>query len=84
MHAGARRLRRVGDLADEDVQTHVLVARARLLAAGEVDQVVHQKRQLLDLLDDVAEQLMLLGGVDVGGALLEDLDVGAHAGDRRA
>ena len=57
--------------------------RRGLLAAGEVDQVVDEQRQLLDLLDDVAEQLLALGGVHVVG-LLEDLDVGAQARDRRA
>ena len=70
-------------LADDEVQAHVLGVRWGLLAAGEFDEVVDEQRQLLDLLDDVAEQLLALGGVDVGG-LLEDLDVGAQARDRRA
>ncbi len=56
----------------------------RLVAAGEVDQVVHQQRQLLDLLDDVAEQPLALVGVHVLALLLQDLDVRAQAGDRRA
>ena len=48
--------RALDDLADEQVQAQLLGVGARFLAAGEVDQVVDQQRQLLDLLDDVAEQ----------------------------
>ena len=52
--SGGARARRL--LADQQVQAHVLGVRARLLAARQVDQVVHQQRQLLDLLDHVVEQ----------------------------
>ena len=75
--------RALDHLADDQVQAHVLGVGARFLAAGEVDQVVHQQRQLLDLLDDVVEQPRALAGVHVLG-LLQDLDVRAQAGHRRA
>ena len=78
MPAGA-----LGDLADEQVEAQFLGVRARLLAAREFDQVVHQQRQLLDLLDHVAQQPPALAGVHVSG-LLQDLDVRAQAGDGRA
>ena len=72
------------DLGDEHVEAHVLGVRARLLAAGEVDEVVHQQRQLLDLLDHVVEQAVVFLGVHELTLLLQDLDVGAQAGDRCA
>ena len=69
---------------DQQVQPHVLGVRARLLAAGEIDQVVHQQRELLDLLDHVAEQPAMFLRVHVLALLLQDLDVRAQAGHRRA
>ncbi len=73
----------IDDLGHDQVQAHVLGVRARLLAAREVDQVVHQQRQLLDLLDHVVQQPPALAGVHVL-RLLQDLDVRAQAGDRCA
>ena len=73
----------LGGLAHDLVEPHVLGLRRGLIATGEVDQVADQQRQLLDLRDHLGEQLLAVGGVDVGG-LLEDLDVGAQAGYRRA
>ena len=55
----------------------------RLLAAREFDQIVHQQRQLLDLLDHVGEQALAFVGLHVV-RLLQDLDVRAQAGDGRA
>ena len=63
----------------------LLGVRARLLAAGEVDQVVDQQRQLLDLLDDVARAARCCSSRSMSVALLlQDLDVRAQAGDGRA
>ena len=68
------------DLAHQQVQAQLLGVRSRLLAAREIDQVVHQQRELLDLLDDVAEQPAAVLRVHVLPLLLQDLDVRAQAG----
>ena len=75
--------RAFGDIAHEHVQAQVLGVGAGLLAAGEFDQVVHQQRQLADLLDDVGQQALAFVDLHVL-RLLEDLDVRAQAGDGRA
>jgi AraC-like DNA-binding protein len=72
-------------LADEHVQAHVLgfeVPRG-LLAAGEIDQVVDQRRQLLDPVDHLAQQLLALARVDIR-LLLQNFNVRTQARHRRA
>ncbi len=71
------------DVAHQHVQAQILGIGARLLAAGEFDQVVHQQRQLADLLDHVGQQALAFVGLHVL-RLLQDLDVRAQAGDGRA
>ena len=67
------------DLVDADVVDDV----ARLRAARELDHVADERRQLVELRDDVGAQARaLLLGQAVG--VLQHLDVGAQARDRRA
>ncbi len=75
--------RALGDVAHQHVQAQILGIRAGLLAAGEFDQVVHQERQLADLLDHVGQQALAFVGLHLL-RLLEDLDVRAQAGNGRA
>ena len=69
--------------AHDLVDAHVVHDVARLGAAGQLDDVAHERRQLVELRDDVGAQALAIGlGQPVG--VLQHLDVGAQAGDRRA
>ena len=69
--------------AHDLVDAHVVDDVARLRAARELDDVADERGQLVELRDDVGAQALALGlGQPVG--VLEHLDVGAQAGDRRA
>src|SRR2546430_6544239 len=50
-------------------QAHLLVLLGRLVAPGQVDQVLDQPRELLDLGDDVPEQPLALHRREVGRTL---------------
>ena len=65
------------------VEAHVVDDVARLRPARQLDDVADQRRQLVELGDDVGAQARaLLLGQAVG--VLQHLDVGAQARDRRA
>ena len=70
-------------LLRDPVQAHVVGLGARLVAAGELDQVVDQRRQLLGLLDHVGQHRVALLGVQLVGRK-QDLDVRPQARDRGA
>ena len=67
-------------LADERVQPHVLQLLLGLVAARELDQVRHQRGELLGLLDHVVEH----SGVVARRILAQQLRVRAQRRDRRA
>ena len=70
-------------LGHERVEADVLHRVGRLLAAGELDHVAHERGELLRLLDDVGEQgAALLGREPV--AVEQHLGVRAQGGHRRA
>ena len=78
--APARALDGVGD---DLIDAHVLAARLAARATSQLDDVADERRELVELLDDVPTQaLLLLGRQTLGVA--EDLDVRAQRGDRRA
>ena len=70
-------------LGGDPVQPHVLGIAAGLVAAGQLDQVVDERAQLLGLLDHVGEQAAAVLGVELA-ALEQHLDVRAQARHRRA
>ena len=70
------------ELAHDLIDAHVVDDIARLGAAGQLDDVADERGQLVELRDDVGAQARaLLLGQAIG--VLEHLDVGAQARDRR-
>ena len=80
---GALRRARASDSAATPSRRTSSVVGARLVAAGELDQVADERAELLALLDDVGEQAPAILGLELD-LLEQDLDVGAQARHRRA
>ena len=79
----ARRSARSTSATHDLVDAHVVHDVARLRAARELDDVADERGELVELRDDVgAQALALVLGQPVG--VLQHLDVGAQARDRRA
>ena len=82
-HAGSAVARPLHRLVHEQIQPDGLLRELLLLAAGQLDEVGDEDRQLLDLVDRLAENLVALV---VGEVVLaaQELEVGAEARDRRS
>src|SRR5499427_5774910 len=70
-------------LGNDPVETYLFTLFGALVAAGQVDQVPDQAGELFDLRDDVLEQPVAVGSLEVRGAL-QYLDVRAKARKRGA
>ena len=80
---GEAPLEAIDERGDERVELDVVEAVGRTRAARELDDVADERGQLVELGDDVGAQVgEILGREPIG--VLEHLDVGAQARDRRA
>ena len=79
---GACRRARSTAAATSSSSAHRLELVARLLVAGEVDEIGDEQRQLLELGDQVGAQALVVGGREAAAG--EHLEVGAQRGERRA
>ena len=82
-HGGRVAARPLDRLGDEHVQAHVLALIEALGLARELDQVVDERGELLELVDEIRGEARAVAGRQLVGSL-EQLDVRAQARHRRA
>src|SRR6185503_10902292 len=72
----------VDRFADDLVEPNILDRKGRLLVASEIDEIAHERREALDLTDELYEHLLALLRIRRLSAC-EQLEIRAQAGQRR-